>query len=206
MKGRIKMFNADKGFGFITGEDGNDYFAHISNFTVSQDIHVGLQVEFETNENDKGYYATKINVIETKKSAFIAFDDIRIKTSNIKNYGIASEVFYFKKIYDKIPCEKGLAKMLGCVDTVWNGKTEENGIKIEEFRNPNVTYSHNQSYRNYLPLREDYVEKTIEYLYVTTYQNDNYKFYECNVSFDIREKIKEIDDCMLWALRDLCQQ
>ena len=87
MKGRIKMFNNDKGFGFITGEDNNDYFAHISNFTASQDIHIGLQVEFETNENDKGKFATKINVIENKKSTFIAFDDIRIKTSNIKNYG-----------------------------------------------------------------------------------------------------------------------
>ena len=197
MKGRIKMFNTDKGFGFITGEDGNNYFAHISNFVIAQDIHIGLFVEFEAGENGKGKYATKINVIESKKPSFIAFDDIRIKTSNIKNYGISSEVFYFKKIYDKIPCENGLAKLLGCVDTVWNGETEKNGIKIEEFRNPKVTYTHNQGYKNYLPLREDYVEKTIEYLYVTTYQNDNYKFYECDVSFDIREKMKEIDDCML---------
>ena len=196
MKGRIKMFNADKGFGFITGEDGNDYFAHVSKFVIAQDIHVGLFVEFEVGENDKGKFATKINAIESKKSTFIAFDDIRIKASNIKNYGISSEVFYFKKIYDKVPCKRGLAKLLGCYDKVWNGKTE-NGIRITEFRKPNVTYTYDQCYKNHLPLKDDYVEKNIEYLYVTTYQNDNYKFYECNVSFDIREKMKEIDDCML---------
>ena len=28
--GTVKWFNADKGFGFITGEDGNDVFAHFS--------------------------------------------------------------------------------------------------------------------------------------------------------------------------------
>lgn len=201
MKGRIKMFNTDKGFGFITGEDGNDYFAHVSNFVIAQDIHIGLFVEFEAGENDKGKYATKINVIETKKSTFIAFDDIRIKTSNIKNYGISSEVFYFKKIYERVEIPKtGIAKALG-IGTwkdVWNGKTETNGIKIERFKEPNVRYG---SIVDYYPLRRDYVEKTIEYLYVTTFQNDNYKFYECNVSFDIREKMKEIDDCMLWLTK-----
>ncbi|MCC8077593.1 MAG: cold shock domain-containing protein [Oscillospiraceae bacterium] len=30
MKGKIKFFNTKKGYGFITGEDGNDYFLHIS--------------------------------------------------------------------------------------------------------------------------------------------------------------------------------
>ena len=30
--GTVKWFNADKGFGFITGEDGNDVFAHFQLF------------------------------------------------------------------------------------------------------------------------------------------------------------------------------
>ncbi|MCS5422916.1 cold-shock protein, partial [Psychrilyobacter sp. S5] len=30
LKGTVKWFNEEKGFGFIQGEDGNDYFAHFS--------------------------------------------------------------------------------------------------------------------------------------------------------------------------------
>ena len=29
-KGTVKWFNAEKGYGFITGEDGNDVFGHFS--------------------------------------------------------------------------------------------------------------------------------------------------------------------------------
>ena len=30
MKGKVKMFNVERGFGFITGEDGKDVYVHTS--------------------------------------------------------------------------------------------------------------------------------------------------------------------------------
>ena len=38
---------------------------------------------------------------------------------------------------------------------------------------------------------QEYQEK---YLYITTFQNDNFVFWESEVSFDINEKCKEIDE------------
>ena len=46
-------------------------------------------------------------------------------------------------------------------------------------------------------LMEGFLNKPEDYLYVTTYQNDNYRFYETEVPFDIREKCSEIDQHML---------
>lgn len=51
MQGTVKWFNPHKGYGFITGEDGNDYFAHYSNIqadgfrTLKQDAAVSFDVE-----------------------------------------------------------------------------------------------------------------------------------------------------------------
>ena len=42
MKGTVKFFNNSKGFGFIKGEDGTEYFVH----------HSGLNAGITLNEND----------------------------------------------------------------------------------------------------------------------------------------------------------
>ncbi|MGC3314637.1 cold-shock protein [Enterococcus faecalis] len=54
--GTVKWFNADKGFGFITGEDGNDVFAHFS--AIQSDgfktLDEGQAVTFDTEEGPRG--------------------------------------------------------------------------------------------------------------------------------------------------------
>ena len=61
-KGTVKWFNADKGFGFITGEDGNDVFAHFS--AIQSDgfktLDEGQAVTFDTEEGPRGLQATNI--------------------------------------------------------------------------------------------------------------------------------------------------
>ncbi len=50
--GTVKWFNADKGFGFITGEDGNDVFAHFSAIQTDgfKTLDEGQTVTFDTEE------------------------------------------------------------------------------------------------------------------------------------------------------------
>jgi len=67
LKGKIKWFNSMKGFGFIEPEDGGkDVFVHMSSLspgTESQDLTEGSDVEFETEESDKGPQAKDVSKV-----------------------------------------------------------------------------------------------------------------------------------------------
>ena len=64
MKGTVKWFNAEKGFGFITGEDGKDVFAHFSQINADgfRTLEEGQSVEFEVTQGAKGPQAENITV------------------------------------------------------------------------------------------------------------------------------------------------
>ena len=62
-KGTVKFFNGSKGFGFITPEDGNDLFFHISEIQ-GMEPRDGDKVEFEVGQGPKGPCATKVKVID----------------------------------------------------------------------------------------------------------------------------------------------
>jgi len=64
MKGTVKWFNAEKGYGFITGEDGVDYFAHYSQIQTEgyKTVDQGQAVNFEVYNGDKGPQA--INIVK----------------------------------------------------------------------------------------------------------------------------------------------
>lgn len=65
MKGTVKWFNAEKGFGFITTEEGNDVFAHFSQIQKDgfKTLEEGQQVEFNVVEGQKGLQAENITVL-----------------------------------------------------------------------------------------------------------------------------------------------
>ena len=60
MKGKVKFFNESKGFGFITGEDGKDYFVHSSGLASGTVLHENDSVTFDTEQGDKGLKAVKV--------------------------------------------------------------------------------------------------------------------------------------------------
>ena len=52
--GKIKMYNEDKGFGFIRPDDGsNDVFFHVSSLREGDEVTVGKAVTFETGVDPK---------------------------------------------------------------------------------------------------------------------------------------------------------
>ena len=60
--GTVKWFNSDKGFGFITGEDGNDVFAHFSAIQADgfKSLEEGQAVTFDIEEGQRGMQAVNI--------------------------------------------------------------------------------------------------------------------------------------------------
>ena len=62
MKGTVKWFNEEKGFGFITGEDGKDVFAHFSEIQKDgfKKLTEGEEVSFDLGKGPKGPIATNI--------------------------------------------------------------------------------------------------------------------------------------------------
>ncbi len=65
MSGTVKWFNSDKGFGFITGEDGTDVFAHYSQINSSgfKTLEEGQKVTFDLAQGPKGPQAENIEII-----------------------------------------------------------------------------------------------------------------------------------------------
>lgn len=64
MKGTVKWFNEEKGFGFITGEDGKDVFAHFSQINQKgfKTLKENEEVEFQVTKGVKGIQAENIIV------------------------------------------------------------------------------------------------------------------------------------------------
>ncbi|KGA97422.1 cold-shock protein [Alkalihalobacillus alcalophilus ATCC 27647 = CGMCC 1.3604] len=60
--GKVKWFNAEKGFGFIEVEGGNDVFVHFSAITGEgfKSLDEGQAVEFEIVEGDRGPQAANV--------------------------------------------------------------------------------------------------------------------------------------------------
>ena len=65
MNGTVKWFNAEKGFGFITTEEGNDVFAHFSQINKDgfKTLEEGQAVSFNVVEGQKGLQAEEITLI-----------------------------------------------------------------------------------------------------------------------------------------------
>ena len=62
MKGTAKFFNQTKGFGFITGEDGKDYFVHETGLNDGVQIRDEDSVTFDVEEGERGPKAVNVSL------------------------------------------------------------------------------------------------------------------------------------------------
>lgn len=65
-RGKVKWFNGDKGYGFITQENGPDLFVHYSEIQGSgfRSLNEGEKVEFEISEGKKGKQASAVVIVK----------------------------------------------------------------------------------------------------------------------------------------------
>lgn len=65
VRGKVKWFNNQKGYGFITPENGNDVFVHYSVVQGEgyKTLDEGQEVEFEIVKGEKGEQATNVHKV-----------------------------------------------------------------------------------------------------------------------------------------------
>lgn len=66
MQGTVKWFNKDKGYGFVTSENGDDIFVHFSNIVKDgfKTLMEGEKVTFEVADGQKGSQAVDVTPID----------------------------------------------------------------------------------------------------------------------------------------------
>lgn len=65
VKGTVKWFNPEKGFGFIEPESGEDVFVHFSSIVTEgfKTLEKGQKVEFEIIQGERGLQANNVRLV-----------------------------------------------------------------------------------------------------------------------------------------------
>lgn len=64
MEGTVKWFNKTKGYGFITGDDGQAYFVHLTSIPKGVMLRENDRVQFEAVDTEKGKQAKNVELLK----------------------------------------------------------------------------------------------------------------------------------------------
>lgn len=66
VSGKVRWFNNDKGYGFILGEDGTEYFVHFKQIIAEgyKALDADQDVEFENGKSEKGPVALNVRAVD----------------------------------------------------------------------------------------------------------------------------------------------
>jgi CspA family cold shock protein len=73
MEGKVKWYDIRKGYGFVEGDDGQDYFVHYTSVNEGVRLRENDRVSFDQSEGEKGKQAQ--NVVLLQKGSEIANDE-----------------------------------------------------------------------------------------------------------------------------------
>jgi len=64
-QGTVKWFNDQKGFGFISAKDGNEYFVHHTGIVGAgfKSLPEGAEVQFNIEKSDRGLKAVEVSLV-----------------------------------------------------------------------------------------------------------------------------------------------
>ncbi len=96
MKGTVKFYSKEKGFGFIVGDDDIERFVGVREIIGAKLPENGQIVEFESKEGKKGLYAAKVKIISQGNNTSNHRQDDRVPCPKC-----------FKKIYPKLIHNRG---------------------------------------------------------------------------------------------------
>ena len=127
MRGTVKWFNNQKGYGFITDSEGNDVFVHYSGLNMEgfKSLDEGQSVTFDVIDAEKGKQAVNVSVVEVIRHQIV-------KVTDFENNELC--VFYTFKEFDITALEdfKETIKKIG-TEHDW-----ENGfymlVKCEDYK------------------------------------------------------------------------
>jgi len=63
MEGTVKFFNLKKGYGFISGSDGQDYFVHFTQLPKDAKLKTNDKVAFDIKETERGKQAQNVQIL-----------------------------------------------------------------------------------------------------------------------------------------------
>lgn len=206
MEGIIKNYNEERGFGFIRTDNGQDVFFHISNWENTNSPQKDMIVSYSLAESNGRTYATNVKYL-TKRQGVVILGNERIKISNIKTYGIS----YYNEIHQRVHKYKYDDFRTVDEDVDWIPGKELCVLYYDEKGNickykPDVGYgildfislvlgsgTYTDEDKLEQLLKNEYEYKPLPYLYITTYQGDNYQYFQGVCDFDVKEKAEEID-------------
>lgn len=105
MKGLVKWFSNEKGYGFITSDLGQDHYFNIQSTVGAELPKNGDSVEFESKQGNKGPRAVNVKIIQqsVQQSSFNTKDDDRIICPGC-NKKIVPRMITYKGEPDKSVC------------------------------------------------------------------------------------------------------